>query len=183
MSVTPSKGYCSSYRGSNAPGAFYEVRAADFGGIQPALPSIPAGEYVDYYFIVPNTGAQWKVQKHVSYMNPDGSIENPWISLSSLSCESPLYPGTSQTLSGLTYIVLNGTLYSASSGTTASTFIGAGAFNQSKGATTTDGSVTWTSLGKAVLVRVRFSNIGLAAGSPPDSGETPVAQEYDLFQL
>jgi hypothetical protein len=92
---------------------------------------------------------------------------------------NPLYPGTSTDVTAGTgvssYIVLNGYLYQATtSGETASTFIGPGAFNQSRGATTTDGSVVWTSLGKASIIRIRFVN-------STDSAAVPAAQEIDLF--
>ena len=59
-----------------------------------------------------------------------------------------------------TYTVLNGYLFIASTGgTTATTFIGFSKFNTSRGATTADGSVVWTSYGKAGLVRFDFGNV------------------------
>jgi hypothetical protein len=72
-------------------------------------------------------------------------------------------------------MVMNGYLFQATvGGTTAATFIGWSSFNTTKGATTTDGSLTWTSLGKAILIRARFANISTTSA-------TPVQQEYDLF--
>lgn len=38
--IVSSKGYSSSYRGSNAPGAFYQVLTSDFGANAPAAPSL-----------------------------------------------------------------------------------------------------------------------------------------------
>jgi hypothetical protein len=82
-----------------------------------------------------------------------------------------------------TYVVVNGYLYQATQPTTLANtgrFFGpqpAGfAAAQAKGSTFTDGGVIWTCRGKACLVRVHFANVS-------GSAATPVAQQYDLFQL
>jgi hypothetical protein len=169
------------YGGGAAPAA------SGYSGVQPALPSIAAVQSVDYDFIVPNSGSLWKTYKPVGCIRPDSINEVEGITLSStLDCIAPLYPGATPGASTYTqvsvaigtYFVMNGTLFVSTSGTnnTATTFIGGGAFNVAKGVTVTDGSVTWLCLGKAVLVRAHFANVTAGA-------LTPVAQEYDLFQL
>lgn len=171
------------------------VPASDSSGIQPALPSVPAagtgtsaGGSADYYFIVPNSGSQWKNYKAVDVIRPDSVVETAGISASfPFDCQSPLYPGatpgastyTQVSVAPNTYMVMNGNLFISTqtgSQNTASTFVGAAAFNVSKGTTVTDGSVTWLALGKATLVHARFENTGNAAA-------TPTAQEYDIFQF
>lgn len=166
----------------------------DFSGIQPALPSVPAyntgaapGGSADYYFIVPNAGSLWKNYKSVGVMRPDSVVETSGISASyPFDCQSPLYPCatpgsttyTQQSVAPGTYMVMNGSLFvatQAGSQSTAATFIGAAAFQVSKGTTVTDGSVTWYCYGKATLVHVRFENA-------TSSAAVPVAQEYDLFE-
>jgi hypothetical protein len=150
-------------------------------GIQNPLPIVPANGTADYVVVVPNTGAQWKAQKSVQFARPNGVTETPGITIDGCDCNAPVYPGTSQAVvadyTPAAYIVLNGYLYKATvAGTTASTFIGIKAFNFAKGATTIDGSVTWTSQGRAAIIRVRYANSSLVAA-------TPVAQEYDWFLL
>ena len=149
-------------------------------GTQQPLPSVGANTTADYDFIVPNSEALWKIQKSVDYMRPSSTTETAGISVAgNMDCIAPVYPGTSTgvTQGVSSYMVLNGYLFWATaSGTTASTFIGFGAFNITKGGTTTDGTVTWTCLGKAVLVRAHFMN---ATGS----AAYPAVQEYDLFQF
>jgi hypothetical protein len=152
--------------------------AVDFSGAQPALPSVPANSTVDYFFRVPNTGSQWKVQKSVSYMRPEGIADPAGLTLGPLDVTSPEYPGTGATVTAgaTSYFVMNNTLFIATvSGTTAATFIGGAAFRVPNGATVTDGSVTWLSLGKRALVRARFSNVSVTAAAPS-------SQEYDLFE-
>jgi hypothetical protein len=159
------------------------VQTIDNSGIQDPFPAVPGDQSLDYYFVVPNTGSQWKTQKSVQVMRPDGVTETEGIILSTpLDCLQPLYiggvsPYTATAVSLGTYMVMNGYLFQATvSGTTATAFIGFAAFNLTKGATTTDGSVTWTSFGKAALVRAHFANV--TSGSL-----TPVTQSYDLFEL
>ncbi len=177
----------------NSFGTGAGVPTINQSGIQPALPSVPAdgaatttGGSADYYFIVPNSGSQWKNYKSVGVMRPDSVVETTGISQSfPYDCQSPLYPGATPGASTYTvaavavgtYMVMNGTLFISTSvaQTTAATFIGGAAFNVSKGTTVTDGTVTWLCLGKATLVHTRFENSGNAAA-------TPTAQEYDLFQ-
>lgn len=163
------------------------VPSVDASGNQSPLPQIGPQASADYDFIVPNTASKFKVQKPVGFSRPDGTAETPKITLSAnMDCIEPLYPGatpgssayTQQSVAPGTYMVLNGTLYVATqtgSQNTAASFIGAAAFNTTKGATTTDGSVIWTSLGKACLVRAHFANVSAS------STLAPVAQEYDLF--
>src|SRR5579863_8771627 len=38
--ITTLRGYDSSYRGSNAPGAFYQILASDFGELPPGVPAL-----------------------------------------------------------------------------------------------------------------------------------------------
>lgn len=172
------------------------VPTIDASGAQPALPSVPAsgtataaGGSADYYFIVPNSGSQWKNYKVVGVERPDSVVETAGISASyPFDCQSPLYPGatpgaatyTQVSVAPGTYMVMNGILFVASqtgSQNTAATFVGAAAFqNIAKGSTVTDGSVIWTSLGRATLVHARFENTGNAAA-------IPAAQEYDLMQF
>lgn len=163
------------------------VPIIDQSGIQPALPSVGANSTADYYFIIPNSGSQWKNYKPVYTFRPDSIVETSGISLSlPLDCVSPLYPGatpnsstyTQVSVAPNTYMVMNGNLFiSTQSGSqnTAATFIGSAAFAVSKGTSVTDGSVTWLCLGKATLVRARFSN---ATGS----AAIPAAMEYDLYE-
>jgi hypothetical protein len=147
----------------------------DQSGIQSPLPSVAANTSVDYYFRVPNSGSLWRTQKDPAYARPLGIPDPAGISMGNVDILMPLYPGTSASVSAGTYMVMNGYLYLCTvAGTTASTFIGGSAFNQTKGATTTDGTVTWTSYGKTALVRARISN---SSGS----GAIPAAQEYDFF--
>jgi hypothetical protein len=150
----------------------------DNSGIQYALPSVPANSTVDYYAIVPNTSSQWKVQKSVNFMRSDGTTETAGIVLSHLDCISPEYPGVSTAVSvgPGSFFVMNGYLFEATTaGTTAVTFIGYSKFNTTEGATTTDGTVVWTSHGKAALIRFLFGNVS-------GSAATPVAQTYELFE-
>ena len=150
-------------------------------GIQNPLPIVPANGTADYVVVVPNTGSQWKVQKSVQFSRPNGTTETPGIAIDGVDCISPVYPGTATAVvadfTPAAYMSLNGYLYKATTaGTTASTFIGLAAFHSTKGATTTDGTVVWTSQGKAAIIRVRFANSSV-------SSATPVAQEYDWFEL
>jgi hypothetical protein len=149
-------------------------------GIQNPLPLVPAGSTADFVAIVANTGSQWKVQKSVKFARPNGTTETAGIVIDGIDCIAPVYPGTATVVAAsfnpTSYIVLNGYLFGATTGgTTAATFIGFSKFNTVKGATTTDGTVVWTSFGKAAIVRIRFANVSIAAA-------TPVAQEYDLWE-
>lgn len=149
-------------------------------GLQNPLPLIPAGSTADFVAVVANTGSQWKVQKSVKFARPDGTTETVGIVVDGIDCISPVYPGTSTVVAaGFTpasYMALNGYLFVATTGgTTAATFIGFSKFNTTKGAATTDGTVVWTSLGKAAIVRIRFANVGVAAA-------TPVKQEWDVWE-
>jgi hypothetical protein len=127
-------------------------------------------------------------------MKPDGIGETLDVTLNHLDFIQPVYPGASNAPQGGTnppvstytqasvasgtWMVMNGYLFQATqSGTqnTAATFIGWSAFNTTKGATTTDGSVTWTSFGKAGLVRFQFGNVNASA-------KIPTAASYELFQ-
>lgn len=147
----------------------------DQSGIQAPLPSVGANGSADYYFRVPNSGSLWRTQKDPQYMRPQGIADPAGINEGNIDVVSPLYPGTSQAVSLGAYMSMNGYLYlCTTAGTTAATFIGGAAFNQTKGSTTTDGTVTWTSYGKAILIRMRISN---SSGSAAIS----VAQEYDFF--
>jgi hypothetical protein len=149
--------------------------------IQNPLPLVPANGTADYVLVVPNTGSQWKVQKSVHFSRPNGTTETTGITIDGVDCISPVYPGVGVVVTAGTtpasYMILNGYLFQATaSGTTAATFIGFSKFNTTKGATTTDGTVVWTSFGKAAIIRARFANSSLVAA-------TPVAQEYDWFEL
>jgi hypothetical protein len=178
----------------NSYGTGAGVPTVDLSGIQPALPSVPAagsataaGGSADYYFIVPNAGSQWKNYKPVGVMRPDSVAETAGISASyPFDCQSPLYPGatpgastyTQVSVAPGTYMVMGGNLFVATqtgSQNIAASFIGAAAFQVTKGTTVTDGSVTWYCLGKATLVHARFENTGNAAA-------IPTAQEYDLYE-
>lgn len=152
--------------------------AVDLSGAQPALPLIPANSTIDFNFRAANSGSQWKVQKSVHYMRPEGIADPAGITVGPMDCISPVYPGTSATVvAGQTsYFVMNSTLFIATvSGTTAATFIGGAAFRVPKYSTVVDGSVTWLSLGKAALVRARFSNVSATAAAPS-------SQEYDIWE-
>lgn len=149
-------------------------------GIQNPLPLVPAESTADFVAIVANTGSQWKTQKTVHFARPNGTTETAGIVIDGIDCISPVYPGTSTVLAaGFTaasYMVMNGYLFNVTTGgTTAATFIGFSNFKTAKGATTTDGTVVWTSLGKAAIVRIRFGNVSITAG-------TPINQEYDLWE-
>jgi hypothetical protein len=156
-----------------------ETGAAATLGIQNPLPLIAAGSTFDYVFVIPNTGSEWKVQKSVNYARPNGTTETAGIIIDGVDCVAPPYPGVgtlvTSSLSPSAYFSINGTLFLATTtGTTAATFIGVQAFNTTKGAFTTDGTVIWQSLGKAVIIRARFANASLVSA-------TPVAQEYDWW--
>jgi len=147
---------------------------------QNSLPLVPAESTADYVLIVANTGSQWKTQKSVLYARPNGTTETAGIVIDGVDCIQPVYPGTSTVVTAgfnpASYMELNGYLFQATTtGTTAANFIGFSAFNLAKGATTTDGTVVWTSFGKAVIVRIRFANVSITAA-------TPVAQEYDVWE-
>jgi hypothetical protein len=176
----------------NSFGTGAGVPAIDRSGIQQNIPSVSgdqgsAGGTLDYDFVVPNSGSQWKTYKAVGYMKPSGVAETPGISMvPQLDCLSPLYPGatpgastyTQVAVTPNTYMVMNGNLFVSTLATnsTAATFVGSAAFNVSKGSTVTDGSVTWLCLGKAVVVRAHFINNGTNA-------QAPVQQEIDLFEF
>jgi hypothetical protein len=152
------------------------VPTFDESGIQAPMPLIAANSTAVYDFRVPNSGSQWKVQKTVDYMRPDGTQETAGIVIAKMDCIQPLYPGLSAVVAVGTYFVMNGYLWKATvSGTTAATFIGFSAFNKIYGTNTIDGGVTWTSFAKACLVRVVFGNVSVTAA-------TPVAQSYELFE-
>jgi hypothetical protein len=149
-------------------------------GVQNYLPLIPSESTTDYIFIIPNTGSEWKVQKSVNFARPNGTTETAGVEIDTVDCIQPEYPGTSAAvLAGTTpasFFVMNGYGFQATtSGTTASSFIGFANFKTAKGATTTDGSVVWTALGKVALIRARFANL---SASPA----TPAAQEYDFWE-
>jgi len=123
----------------------------------------------------------------VGYMKPSGVAETPGISMvPNLDCLAPLYPGATPGSSAYTqvavtpgtYMSLNGNLFVSTLATnsTAATFIGGAAFNVAKGATVTDGSVTWLCLGKAVVLRAHFINNG-------SNAQIPVQQELDVFEF
>jgi hypothetical protein len=148
----------------------------DQSGIQSPLPSVAASTTVDYYIRVPNAGGLWKPQKQVNFMRPQYAAEATGIEIGNVDCAPLLYPGVNTSVALGVYMVMANTLYLATAtGTTATTFIGGAAFNQTKGATTTDGTVTWTSYGKATLIRVHISNSSASAA-------IPTAQEYDFFE-
>ena len=175
--------------GSGASAPVYNL-----SGLQQPLPAIAANTGVDYYAIVPNSGSQWKQQKSVDWMNPDGILETLGIVLNHLNFVQPVYPGaanppqgganppsstyTQVSVGNGAYMVMNGNLFvavQATSASTATTFVGGAAFNVSRGTTVTDGSVSWLALGKAGLLRFDFDNV--------TSGTlTPAAREYDVFQ-
>lgn len=154
-------------------------KVVDTSGNQQPLPAIVANSTSDYNFIIPNSCNQWRVQKLTDFMTPSAVTQTSGIALTGVYCSSPLYPsGGSQSVTQGTssYFVMNGYLFWATaSGTTAATFIGLSAFNITPGGTTTDGTVTWTCIGKAVLVLGHFANVS-------SSTATPVAQQYDIFQ-
>lgn len=164
-------------------------------GIQQPLPAIGANSGAEYYAVVPNSGSQWKQQKSVDWMNPDGILETLGIVLNHLNFVQPVYPGaanppqgganppsaayTQVSVGNGAYMVMNGNLFvavQATSASTATTFVGASAFAVAKGTTVTDGSVSWLALGKAGLLRFDFDNVTGTAGL------TPTAREYDVFQ-
>lgn len=156
------------------------VPIVDRSGIQASLPVLAAagnaGASADYFAFVPNTSSQWKVQKSVEYMKSDGLADPPGIVLSKIDCIAPAYPGVNTAVALGAVMVLNGYAFKATAnGTTATTFIGFSKFNLTKGATTTDGSVTWTSFGKSAWLRFRFVNAGTPAAAP-------VAQTYEVFE-
>src|ERR1700676_60782 len=149
-------------------------------GLQNPLPLVPAGGTADFVAIIANTGSQWKVQKSVKFARPNGTTETAGIVVDGIDCIAPVYPGTSTVVAAgftpVSYMVMNGYVFGATTaGTTAATFIGFSKFNTAKGATTTDGTVVWTSFGKAVIVRIRFANVSAVAA-------TPAAQEYDIWE-
>jgi hypothetical protein len=158
-------------------GAGQAIPAYDQSGIQSPLPSVAANSTVDYFVRVPNAGGLWKPQKAIDFMRPQYATESAGIQIGNVDCSPLLYPGVNTAASLGTYMVMAGTLYLCiAAGTTAAAFIGGSAFNQTKGQTTTDGTVTWLSYGKATLIRVHISN-------STGSAATPVAQEYDFFQV
>lgn len=173
----PSRGYNTRAYVSAAPAAFDIIGTADFtNGAQDALPSIAASSTADVFLRVANSGSQWKVQKTVEYARPDNLAETAGIVFGGMDCIQPVYPGTGTVVATNAYTVLNGYLFQATTGgTTAVKFIGFQNFNTVKGATTADGSVVWTSRGKAALVWVRYANVSL-------SPATPVAQTLVLWQ-
>jgi hypothetical protein len=156
-------------------GAGQAIPSFDQSGIQPPLPSVPANSTVDYYIRIPNSGGFWKSQKQVNFMRPQFAAESAGITIGNVDCTPLLYPGANTSVSLGVYMVMANTLYlCTTAGTTGNPFIGGAAFNQAKGATTTDGTVTWTSYGKQTLIRMHISN---SSGS----AAIPVAQEYDFF--
>lgn len=157
-------------------GAGAGIPTIDQSGIQQALPSVGANSAADYFIRVPNSGGSFDTQKSVGFARPQGIAEAAGITLATADLVNTLYPGVNTSVNAGVYMVMANTLYICSTaGTTATTFIGGAAFNQTKGQTTTDGTVVWTSLGKSSLIKLRFSN---ASGS----AAIPVAQEYDFFQ-
>ena len=157
-------------------GAGQAEPTVDQSGIQLTLPTVAANSAVDYFIRVPNTAGNFDTQKLVQLMRPQGIADPAGILVIPQGFSQPLYPGTSQSVSLGVYMFLAYTLFlCTASGTTASTFIGGAAFNKTKASTTTDGTVTWTSLGEQGLIRLRLIN---ASGS----GAIPIAQEMDFFQ-
>jgi hypothetical protein len=109
-------------------------------------------------------------------MKSDALADPAGIVLSKIDCTSPAYPGVNTAVSLGAVIVINGYAFKCTaSGTTATTFIGFSKFNLTKGATTTDGSVTWTSFGKAAWLRFRFGNTSASAA-------VPVSQAYECWE-
>lgn len=149
--------------------------------IQNPLPLVPANGTADYIFVIPNSGSQWRNQKSVQWARPLAIAETAGIAIDGCDIISPVYPGVNTAVTAgigpTAYMSLNGYVFQATtSGTTAATFIGFSKFNTTKGATTTDGTVVWTSQGKAVLIQARFANSSATAA-------TPVATEYDFFTI
>lgn len=186
--MAQSKGYTNRAFTANAPSAFAIILGSDFGGIQAALPSVGANTTVAYYAHVPNSGSQWKVQKTVQYQRDGaagstpgtsvpGAISDPaGIVLTKIDCIQPIYPGVATVVATGFVMVLNGYAFKATTGgTTATPFIGFSKFNLTNGATTTDGTVTWTCYGKAAWLLFTFGN---TSATPA----TPAAQDYALFQ-
>lgn len=176
MSSGGSQGYNTRASVSKGVGSFAIIEATDFGASQAAFPSIGAFSTADYYAIVPNGAGEWKVQKSVGYMRSDGLADPAGIILGGLDCLAPIYPGVGVGVVANTFMILNGYLFKAIiGGTTNPTFMGFSRFNLTKNATTSDGSVVWTSAGKAILVRFRFQNVS-------GSAATPTTQTYELYQ-
>jgi hypothetical protein len=173
----PSRGFNTRAFVSDAPGAWAIIATADFtNGAQDTLPALSANTTVDYFLKVGNASSQWKVQKTVNYMHPDALAETAGIIFGGMDCVSPAYPGSATVVAQNTYMRLNGYLFKATTGgTTATKFIGFSNFNTARLATTTDGTVVWTSYGKAALVRIRYANVS-------GSTATPVAQTQEIWE-
>jgi hypothetical protein len=156
-------------------GAGQAEPGVDQSGVQTALPSVGANTSADYSIFCPNQGT-WDTQKSVDFMRPQGILDPAGVLVTPTGYRMPLYPGTSQSVALLAYMVMQSTVYVCTvAGTTASTFIGGSAFNRTKGVTTTDGTVTWTSKGQGGLINLRLSNM-------TGSAAIPTAQEMDFFQ-
>lgn len=118
------------------------------------------------------------VLNHLDYVQPiyPGAAAPVYVSGSEPPQYTPSATYTQFTITAVTYFVMNGYLFvSTTTGQSATSFIGWAAFNTTKGTTTTDGSIVWTCLGKAGLVRFSFANVS-------GSTQTPAAQSYALFQ-
>lgn len=146
-------------------GAGQAEPTVDHSGIQLALPSISANSTANYNLVLPNNSGWYRQQKNVSLIQPDGTAEASGITLSlNANINLPAYPGASASASLGAYALINSVLYVATvGGTTGST---APTFVVTKGSTTTDGSVTWTSLGRAILVQLHYANVSGSAAIP-----------------
>jgi hypothetical protein len=120
-------------------------------GIQQPLPNIAANNSADQFAVVRRS---FRPQKEVNWIRPNSAADAGGLLVSLMDCVAPLWPVSTAVTAGVTpnYIVVNSTVFICSVG-----------------------GATWTSLGEAALVRIRWSNTTGSAGQP-------TSQEYDLFQ-
>lgn len=138
-----------------------------------SLPNIAASTSSDVDIPVPPA---FRVQRLTSFSRPDGVTDTVGISVDACDCIAPLW-AASTAFSLSAYIVINGTLFQCTTaGTSASVANFPAAFGTSvKGGTVTDNGATWTNRGKAVIVRMRFSNGTVSAAQPK-------AMSYNIYQ-
>ncbi len=166
------KGYTSSCRLAIPVSAYQSVQAADWGVVQPAIPTPGASNVLWYAYV----STAFKVYKPVQTIYPQQGVETPGVVVGPWQCIAPDYPGTSTVVAAGTYFFNQQFLYYTSGGgTTGSSFP---VLNATAGASTTDNSVTWVCKGRQSLIVAQV--FAITSGSPPSG---PIAQEVDFYQL
>ena len=149
------------------------AQVIDGSGIQlNAIPKVGANATADQQIKVP---VAFNPSKLTQWERPNATADGAGLSLESVDIVAPLYPGTGQSVSAGTLIVINNTLWIASVGGTAGSAVPNFAGTTTLYGTVTDNTVTWMNLGRWHVATLRWANASGTAAQP-------AANEYDFFQ-